>query len=265
MDPKILITGDYSHRDFKNLLTNSEALTLSPLKQLLKQSGSPDSTFDLIVIAQSYPEQFSPTEIEQLQNRHSQTPIVAVLGSWCEGETRSGKPWPGVVRIYWHQWLGRFEMFRSQLKESNVTIWHEPRTSTVADRILRLDAPQQVLQPHQRKVGISAHNTAQVEMLQDAFRQLGYNAFWIELMMGANPNIGEPDLVCVDANHLNHELKTRIEWLREKFPDTPQIVVCNFPRANEVQDLISWKVAGVISKPFELQDLEFSVKSLLVE
>lgn len=261
MNPKILITGDYSHRDFKDLFNGGESFTLSPMKQSLKLS---DSTFDLIVIAQSFPDQFSQSDIEKLQNDHPMTPIVAVLGSWCEGEVRAGKPWPGVVRIYWHQWMGRFEMFRSHLKEAKLTPWHEPRTSTVADRIVRTDPPQQVLQPHQRKVGISAHISSQFEMLGDAFRELGYNSFWIELTMNELPNVGEPDLVCVDANHINHELQSRIVWLREKFPGAPQIVVCNFPRANEVQDLISWKVSSVISKPFELQDLEFSIKSVLI-
>jgi hypothetical protein len=263
MDPKILITGDYLHRDFKNLLTSGDSNMLAPIRQALRLSDSSTPPFDLIVVAQSFPEQFSPVVIEHLQSRHPRTPIVAVLGSWCEGETRSGKPWPGVVRIYWHQWLGRFDLFRQQLKESNVTLWHEPRTATVADRILRIDEPQVVLQQHQRKVGISANNSTQFEMLQDAFRELGYYSFWIELLMDEPLNAADPDLVCVDASHLNQELKIRIGWLREKFPEVPQIVVCNFPRANEVQDLIAWKVARVISKPFELHDLEYSVKSVL--
>jgi hypothetical protein len=100
-------------------------------------------------------------------------------------------------------------------------------------------------------------------MLQDAIRELGYSVFWIELTMDEPLNSVYPELVCVDANHLNQELKIRIGWLREKFPEVPQIVVCNFPRANEVQDLIAWRVARVISKPFELHDLEFTIKSVL--
>src|SRR5206468_630467 len=28
--------------------------------------------------------------------------VVALLGSWCEGETRTGRPLSGVQRLYWY-------------------------------------------------------------------------------------------------------------------------------------------------------------------
>ena len=56
-----------------------------------------------IVLAQAYPGQFSPVAIDRLRNLAPLARLIAILGSWCEGEPRSGHPLPGVIRIYWHQ------------------------------------------------------------------------------------------------------------------------------------------------------------------
>ena len=159
----ILVTGDYCHRDFTDLLKSIPAATLVPLRKLIETSGDNkqtvdndqtpmveqstieqpenlfDRNFDLILIAQSIPDQFSTAHIEYLQARHPLTPVVALLGSWCEGDARTGRSIPGVRRIYWHQWHGRFELFRHQLQHDGYTEWHSPFTATVGDQFLRHD------------------------------------------------------------------------------------------------------------------------------
>jgi hypothetical protein len=263
MSKKILITGDYTHRDFKNLVTGIDAVILAPFNEALQTSTALCSELGLVVIAQSFPGQFSATEIEKLQGHFQMVPVIAVLGSWCEGETRSGKPWPGVVRVYWHQWLGRIDLFRRQLETANFTLWHQPATSTLADRVLRFDKAQPLNTPHQRKVGISANTSGQAEMLEDVLKELGFASFWIELASDQQPNLGQPDLICVDANQLGQPLKLRLDWLSDKFSGIPRIVFCNFPRANEVEELMSWNVSRIVSKPFELQDVASAIKSAL--
>ena len=62
---------------------------------------------DVVLIAQARPGQFTRGQVEQLHRASPVSRLVALLGSWCEGEIRSGRPWPGVVRIYWHQWRAR--------------------------------------------------------------------------------------------------------------------------------------------------------------
>ena len=95
MDRKILVTGDYWNPEFRSFLTGFDAVTLVPIKKV----SATEQSFDLVVIAQAEPGQFSLETIEQLQMQFGNTPLVAVLGSWCEGEQRTGQPWPGVLRI----------------------------------------------------------------------------------------------------------------------------------------------------------------------
>jgi len=133
-ESRILISGDYWHHEFQGVLSEfPNAVTLAPIDRLDSMS---DQTFDLIVLAQSRPDQIPAEVAERIQANHPTTPVVALLGSWCEGGMRSDVPWPGVRRIYWHQWAGRFDQFTNQLSENGITLWHQPGTATNADDAL---------------------------------------------------------------------------------------------------------------------------------
>jgi hypothetical protein len=56
METRILVTGDYWHRDFENVLKGFDAVTLASLD---KVSTLLDQKFDLAVVAQSRPDEFS--------------------------------------------------------------------------------------------------------------------------------------------------------------------------------------------------------------
>src|SRR4051794_21630350 len=60
-----------------------------------------------IVIVESRPGQFSRREVERLHAAEPLARLVALLGTWCEGEERSGRPWPGVVRVPASSWRWR--------------------------------------------------------------------------------------------------------------------------------------------------------------
>ena len=83
----VIVTGDFHHRDFSSIRNiDPGSVEFLPFDQVNRLSTMPD----LIAIAQSRRGQFSQTEINQLRRRFPLVPIVVVVGSWCEGETRSG-------------------------------------------------------------------------------------------------------------------------------------------------------------------------------
>src|SRR5688572_29710508 len=57
----------------------------------------------VVFLAQSRREQFGADCIERLLRAAPLTRVVAIVGSWCEGETRSGVPLAGAHRVAWHQ------------------------------------------------------------------------------------------------------------------------------------------------------------------
>ncbi len=88
---------------------------------------------ELIVVGQVRPGQISSAEVEQIHREAPLARLVALLGEWCEGETRTGAPWPGVPRVYWHQSLGRLVSDAALRPGAQSPL---PRTSTESERLM---------------------------------------------------------------------------------------------------------------------------------
>lgn len=254
MEPKIFVTGDYWHRDFRKFLSGFDAVTLVPMDKILNLSHE---AVDLVVVAQSRRDQYSLDSIEKIQSQFGATPVVAVLGSWCEGELRSGNPWPGVHRVYWHQWMGRFETFVEQLNQNGITNWHAPRTSSVADQIQlpRENASEPLIQC----VGVSAWTQPSFEYLHDAIGQMGWRSRWVERSTwdAATNQVFNP--ICVDADSYTPDVDKRLDWLKSEFPTATFVMILNFPRPQDVDALSSRGILQVVSKPFEINDLKTAI------
>ena len=255
---KILLSGDYWHDDFRILLSSINVpMTMTPIEKVSLFKDN-DDQFDLILLAQSRRGQIDDSVVEFLKTRFPGVPLIFVLGSWCEGETRSGQPIPGIVRVYWHQWMGQYAKFVQQLETNGITDWHLPRTTTVADRIEQAEQPTSGVETI--IIGVSAWTQTQYEMVGDALRTLGYRSRWLERSMWDAQAITLLSAICVDANSLTDDLVNRLNWLTETFPRRPLVLILNFPRANEVASATELGVSEVISKPFELSDLQAAVK-----
>lgn len=253
---KILLTGDFWHPEFQSIVSSFFVpVTLVPIENVESVS---DSTFDLVVIAQSQRNQLFARDVEKIQSMFSNTPVIGLLGSWCEGETRSGTPFPGVTRVYWHQWQGRYERFVDQLAAAGITSWHAPRTSSVADQI----ATNALLRKKSREIeyiGISAWTRPQFDMLADATRHFGWNACWVERAKWDAETCGTISAICVEADSWSGDLNKRVKWIRSEIPDTPIVLLLNYPRESELDEIRSAGVSEVVSKPFELHELQSAI------
>jgi hypothetical protein len=92
--PKVHFCGDTNHADFREAADMLRAGT-----SLVASGDSPE----LVVVAHSRP---GSVGIEQLQSLRRSSPLASVVvlaGSWCEGELRTGRAWPGVYRLYWYE------------------------------------------------------------------------------------------------------------------------------------------------------------------
>lgn len=255
-DHKILLTGDFWHQDFQHIVSGfGVPVTLVPID---KVETVGDSRFDLVVIAQSRRNQFFTEDVEQVQAMFAGIPVVALLGSWCEGETRSGSPWPGVVRVYWHQWEGQYERFSKQLAETGITQWHAPRTSTPADRAAAR-VPGTANSKDIQYIGISAWSPTQHEMIDDAIKSLGWKSRWVERFMWDGETTKMISAVCVEADGWSVSLQNRIKWLRTEIPNTPLVLLLNYPRKSELEEIRNSGVSEVVSKPFELDELKSAI------
>ena len=146
-----------------------------------------------VVLAQAYPGQYSAAA--------GRAPLVAaiplarwlaLLGSWCEGEPRSGHPLPGVVRVYWHEAAVRFrrELPRWFAPDSAwtlpVTANEEERLLAAAGRPLSSNVAATVyplaggvLSASEGLIAIRTTRREMAELLADACRAGGFATAWL--------------------------------------------------------------------------------------
>ncbi|MFT7629094.1 MAG: hypothetical protein ACI87E_000090 [Mariniblastus sp.] len=260
-DQTVLLTGDFWHQDFKEIISSfGGPVTMVPID---KVSAVEAGKFDLIVVAQSRRDQFEKGDVELIQATFANTPVVGLLGSWCEGEVRSGQPFPGVIRVYWHQWQGRYDEFVRQLDASGVSHWHEPRTATVGDRIGGRPRSPKFLEKQKAKiqfVGVSARASSQFEMLADAIQSFGWQVRWIERGTWDADSANALGAICVEADSWNEDVENRVRWLSGGVATAPLVLLLNYPRAHELETIRLAGVAEVVSKPFELVDLKAAIE-----
>ena len=139
MPIKVLFIGRDSHPDFQIAIrwlsrkADLQCVTnvLSAKQYLLR---SPRDT-ELVILGQSRPGQFSNESVNELRGIAPLCRWVSILGSWCEGEMRSGTPWNGVVRSYWHHWPARFARDWDSWDSGTCPSWGQPTTVSPDERL----------------------------------------------------------------------------------------------------------------------------------
>ena len=258
---KILITGDYWHEDFRDVLSQIKVPTTLMSLESLKLKNIDSDSYQAVLLAQARPDQYTHEDIEILQEKFPTIPVVALVGSWCEGELRSGNPAPGSLRIYWHQWQGRYDTFAHEFNQSHISNWHMPRTAIEEDRIQAVTSNFGYDSSNRKyDVGISAHTRDGYEMVAETLCEFGFSVCWLE---GPHQTPEKVDAVCINSNSLTGNLKTTILQTRRKLNDTPIVVLMNFPRKAEVDAARELGVDEIVSKPYQLADLKFAIERAL--
>jgi hypothetical protein len=220
---------------------------------------------NLLVVAQSRRDQFSRDVWSRMLQQFVNRPVVALLGSWCEGESRSGQAVPGVVRVYWHQWIGQLDRFLHQLQKHQLSSWHLPRIAANADRILLDSYYDQELAGHCLVAGISSLTESGYSMIADGLQQLGCQPVWLEAEWGGvEPNCRQTTsrslhFIVVNANSLNGPVPEKVKLLRQRYPRLPIVLMINFPRRQDLAVAARLGVDEIVSKPFQLHDLQFVI------
>lgn len=206
---------------------------------------------DLIVIAQSHPGEFSVEAVDRLRGLAPLARIVALLGSWCEGETRTGRPWPGVIRVYWHQWPARAGQELDRLRAGVRSSWALPSTASEEERLLAFsDEPWP---KREGLIGIVSRGFESQEWLAAACRRIGCQTLWLH-----PPSLNVPGHVAAilfDATDAQGEELRQLQSLAGSGPPAPILVLMDFPRAEDRDRVLAAGARAVLSKPLLVEDL----------
>lgn len=258
-----LLIGDHEHREFVAacawLGEQTRLRCVWDVEQASAHLGESPEPPGIVVFAQSRPGQFSAREVERLHAAAPLARLVALLGSWCEGETRSGRPWPGVMRIYWHEWLPRLATLLAYSPTRVGTNWNLPRTATDAEWLLATSQPTH-LKPRGLAV-VSARRHTTFAALADACQIGGIAAAWLSpetplAVQGAN-------VALWDSAGWGEFEAAELATFTSRLAPVPVIALLDFPRLQEREQVLSAGAVAVVSKPFLIDDLLWQFDQVL--
>lgn len=258
----VLLVGDFGHRDFAEavgwLSEHCHVIRWSTVPEALSWIRDAQSP-DVMVFAQSRPGQLPARGIELLHAASPLSRLVALLGSWCEGETRSGRPWPGFHRVFWHQWTPRMSLELLEADDSGYCLLHMPRTATANERYERLAetaSPQQ-----QGLIAIHTRTIRIYEALSDACGQAGLATVWFPPARPAHSS-GAAAAIWDGVSSDRQETGLLEEVVRQHAP-APVIALLDFVRREDIERMLALGASRVLAKPFLLNDLLWQIDQAL--
>ena len=225
------------------------------VEELVRRASTPE----LIVLAESRPGQFSSESIEALRRLAPLARMHRLLGTWCEGQQRSGRPPAGCTNSFWHQWRPRVERQLARASSGFCATWGLPLTAGADEQALATaDEP---IARGSGLVVVCASATQAADSLADVCRLAGYTT----VIVRDDQQWAAPGAVAVvwDASverATNHQC---VETICRSAGGAPLVALIGFPRAEDVAQATDAGVTAVVSKPFSIHDLLWELAAVI--
>ncbi len=254
--PDVLLLGAYGHADFAEVVglpqasvrVSAAATADEALERLAGGAVGPE----LIILAQDRPGVVPAADVERLRHAAPLAGIIAVAGSWCEGELRTGRPLSGVRRLYWHEFAPWWQQQVSRRAAGLAPDWAGPATveltESLADetRELRLSPGAVVLRT-------SRWDTA--DALADALGTAGLATVW-EAPGGQSSRVWGAVGGIWEGGQLSRREERDLRSFRERLGrSTPVVALLDFPRHDSVRQARAAGADIVLGKPWRNADL----------
>ncbi len=259
-----LVTGDFWKAEFQHLFVNETfRFSYHPWEALHELTSDQFPQTELVLLSQSRRGQFCQSRVYQLKQQFPLTPLVIVLGAWCEGETRSGSPLDGAHRVYWHKLPSFLGEFCRQLGQTGISDWHQPPTKAQIGSMATCADPISAHVPvgHTTHVLVHTPSRAMFQAIDDVCRVNGWNSAWHDLVSKPAQSAGKPDVIVVDAVFGLGQAEDQIHAAQKIDPELPIILLSGFPRHHEWWPLIRRSNFSVVSKPFSNYELAQAIHS----
>jgi len=215
----------------------------------------------LFVVAQARPGEHSPGHFDALRSAAPLAPIVCMLGGHCESEGRTGKPWPGALRVHAHQFIARVGRQFERRERQGAFGWAIPFTMTDEDRLLGLSADCECRVV--ARVAVFADRRETASVLGDLLRQAGCTV--VDQLEVAEIATGDAaDVAIWDCQGDFAASRPSFERLVDRWPHTAKVVLIGFPRVADRAATLDCGAAAVVSKPFLMEDLLWRIRQCLI-
>jgi CheY-like chemotaxis protein len=260
--PSILLLGATDRAEFQEARAAMDGG--GPMRELAEMDAAVSALAagevvpEVIVVAQAFPGQVPHGTIDRLRRAAPLARIVGLLGSWCEGEMRSGAPWQGAVRTYWHHWPARGSRELHRLAAGQACAWGLPPTATEEERLL---AGMAARWPRRNGVVvIQAKSPEMADWLSAAVRQRGFATVWLRTPDSAK--VERAAAAIYDGARFGDEECAELRRLAAAVRPAPVLALLGFPRIEDQRRAIAAGATAVVSKPLSVDDLYWQLDRL---
>ncbi|QDU57950.1 hypothetical protein [Aeoliella mucimassa] len=235
---RVLAWGDTTHRDFQQAYS---AIASDDHTQLV----GPQEPYALVVVFQARPGTVCANDVEVLRERMPLAGLVVVLGSWCEGEMRTGTPLPHAERLFWYQFPAWWQRARGQWQRGEATDWQRPSgqplptTTSLAGKVIAIDAVDH----------------ASADTLVTTIEDHGGRAIWQPRRQ--TPRLASPpDAGVWVGSQLDSAEEAQLAAFQQTLAEgAPLVVLLDFPRADREQAAKQLGATAVLGKPWRVEQL----------
>jgi hypothetical protein len=261
---QVLLIGDWdrtayraARRELDRVLPAMIAANVPQALEMLERA----SGIGALLIAQSFPGEFTFRHIQQLQSAAPLARLCVLLDSWSEGETRSGHPWPGVPRMYLHQLWARLRSEDwSGTGPDPLAAWSS--LPTLAADELWLQRADRRLPSLEGTALIWGHEPDSRAALSDLCRAVGLRAIGLQITDPVPPV--EVRLALYDAAPYHDRRDADLRRIAARAHRVPLIALIDFPRRDEIAAATAAGCSHVLGKPFLIDDLLACLHDALV-
>lgn len=205
-----------------------------------------ESTVDCagIVIAQAFAGQFRARCLAALRRRFPPAPVVVIVGSFTEGERRSGDPLAAALRIPWAQAAAILDRELRRLRCGTCPSWGFGETLTDDERAALRPAPAFGASNNANRPKLPAGTTLLISAADHAA------AGWLTALVDAwgvaatfDGSSAAPDVILWEVPSHDITAQCRLQSLARRFPGTPIVALANFPRPHLLE---VWRRHGVV-------------------
>ncbi len=234
--PSLLMAGDVEHAEFREIVE----LLRADAELVASASSSPE----VIVFFHSRPHSVRQHSLHDLRKAAPLAGVVVVAGSWCEGELRTGRVWPGVHRHYWYEFPAWWSRQVALRLAGRCPEWAKPSEFASV-------AISKQLGPLRDLVALRTVCSSTAETLADQLKLAGYAATHQSPgrrpspVRGATAGIWDGgqlhDAEAQDLSHFCTQLRA---------DGAPVIALLDFPRRDSVDRALQLGAAVVLGKPW---------------
>jgi hypothetical protein len=260
--PVVQLVGDIQHPDFRH--------AIELLRRESRATADQETPPELIVVAQCRPDSIGLAQMSHLRRTAPLAGMIALVGSWCEGETRTGRPWPGAQRLYWYEfpaWWRKQMLLRAA---GCCPDWARPvdfGLPAAAGKLLS-DCGFSTRMPGRLvgRSGVIVLRTAlreTADALADILNGAGYATAWQapgrlpSCIRGAEAGIWEGGQFSDDEAA---DLRAFCNQMTRDY--APVLALLDFPRRNRVDHALEIGAAAVLGKPWRNADLLTTIETI---